>query len=1204
MPPASLRPIDPTVRWWAYRNDFDQIEEAELQLDGDRVPVSRLRRWHQWMHLCVGCIEVKGVGKHPQAVSFVQSVAAKFRQFAPAAACISPASSMSSIDRDDDTDNIVAFQYSGRGRESGVHISSSPRRPRVNNGSTALHWAAWKNHVALVEHFTSRNIEIGVTDRAGNTALHCAARRGSIQAGRILIANKIAIGTVNSYGKSALDIANERGFVEMADVIKKAIKRAAVVEATEGGEDLEEGWDVTMLEEMLEGGLGPYGGDAETVAAELGYEKVRFCTIRREPGEKLGVQLKSSKEHAGTLAGKVVPGSPADRTGVIVPGDLIVAVQRQSVFELSHTEILAIVKSAGEGVLELAVVRPVREDLDFLRFGPADEGPAFSITKSFPIPSHSAGSGEPNIMEAGAKLSVQPRATSASLVPSPSRLSTTSTEPNSPLANFTAGAAAGPAYEINNTSSADIPIIRAASPDSLEPEPITISEPDSQTSTTVKFVLEQPSPVFHAGQALRLVLPTWCCTRVLRHIRVVHLKYPDGWRTVGPVPDQHKMVDAEPVRQNVKVWGCCLLADDKASQGMGKYMVPGATVMLHSFSELELDGHLATILQIQDGGKVDVQLKKTGYRLLTSTDHLRIIYKDAGWWSFTPKLQPTEHFTDKQGVKLSFSDSEVWQHSWYNNWCGNVGVIHAGAVEVTTSGSGEHSRAIVAQVEVEFYPDFVPTSVGQNIKVEEVIKVPGLLKFSPIFSGLRGTRTPATFHPKVWMQSKKVLDDGVKLQRSFEVESVPPRSYKGHRAPPVLLGNIEPAVEGHHASMISEEGLEAWQIGSGWQPDGDLYIPVRPTPKVEGRPFVNSSGELRIPLPDGLRLLGVEIAVIALASEYSSISTASAQPMVWAKLSTFNSSDVFRHRLVETSTVISGGPPDNRFVTFVGDELVVGVEYGAVVVIGYRLTTRAIDDAELETALLKHLRDLEMQGLDSKAEKWAANVVAKKVILDRRAVVFPYHPEGSLKGAAILGIGTFGEVLKGFYYGQAMAFKPIKEHPDAKAAKDGEQIVGLSVQRLETREVIAIIAKLMSQVGGHTNVLSYFGIYDQPFEALGTDFRLFVVQEIHQGSLRAKLDAGPLEIEQQLRAMIGICDGMHHLHTRTPRPVLHGDLKAANVMLRADGTACVADFGLGALKAPATERSLGWAAPELICPSAGQPRGLTKATDVYVQIMQ
>jgi len=50
----------------------------------------------------------------------------------------------------------------------------------------------------------------------------------------------------------------------------------------------------------------------------------------------------------------------------------------------------------------------------------------------------------------------------------------------------------------------------------------------------------------------------------------------------------------------------------------------------------------------------------------------------------------------------------------------------------------------------------------------------------------------------------------------------------------------------------------------------------------------------------------------------------------------------------------------------------------------------------------------------------------------------------------------------------------------------------------------------------------------------------------------------------KLKLILDIANGLSYLHSFTT-PVLHCDLKAANVLVNSDGVACLSDFGLSSL---------------------------------------
>jgi len=115
-----------------------------------------------------------------------------------------------------------------------------------------------------------------------------------------------------------------------------------------------------------------------------------------------------------------------------------------------------------------------------------------------------------------------------------------------------------------------------------------------------------------------------------------------------------------------------------------------------------------------------------------------------------------------------------------------------------------------------------------------------------------------------------------------------------------------------------------------------------------------------------------------------------------------------------------------------------------------------------------------------------------------------------------------------------------------------------------------------------------------------------------------------------LQLLIQVAEGLEYLHTRNP-PVIHGDLKAANVLVSELGEACIADFGLAELviewnklsltaSNPATEQvkpslvsnhesdvssdwhlagNPRWQAPELLDPGTDETPRRSKQSDIF-----
>jgi hypothetical protein len=116
-----------------------------------------------------------------------------------------------------------------------------------------------------------------------------------------------------------------------------------------------------------------------------------------------------------------------------------------------------------------------------------------------------------------------------------------------------------------------------------------------------------------------------------------------------------------------------------------------------------------------------------------------------------------------------------------------------------------------------------------------------------------------------------------------------------------------------------------------------------------------------------------------------------------------------------------------------------------------------------------------------------------------------------------------------------------------------------------------------------------------------------MLQRAKQGNVKGWLTVFRTLVEWACPAQ-QVASGMAFLHERKPSPVLHGDLKAANILLENDGRRCViADFGLagwaheqgGSAAARRGALSVSVAPPEVRCitPCLLQD---SKAVDAFV----
>ena len=107
-------------------------------------------------------------------------------------------------------------------------------------------------------------------------------------------------------------------------------------------------------------------------------------------------------------------------------------------------------------------------------------------------------------------------------------------------------------------------------------------------------------------------------------------------------------------------------------------------------------------------------------------------------------------------------------------------------------------------------------------------------------------------------------------------------------------------------------------------------------------------------------------------------------------------------------------------------------------------------------------------------------------------------------------------------------------------------------------------AQLLAQVD-HANIASVYGLEEID------GVRLLVMQLVDGQDLHARLDAGPMDLEQSLQTALQVARALEFAHERG---VIHRDLKPANVMVDDDGRVTLLDFGLAKAFAPDSSGSM------------------------------
>ncbi|KAJ7063859.1 kinase-like domain-containing protein [Mycena amicta] len=134
--------------------------------------------------------------------------------------------------------------------------------------------------------------------------------------------------------------------------------------------------------------------------------------------------------------------------------------------------------------------------------------------------------------------------------------------------------------------------------------------------------------------------------------------------------------------------------------------------------------------------------------------------------------------------------------------------------------------------------------------------------------------------------------------------------------------------------------------------------------------------------------------------------------------------------------------------------------------------------------------------------------------------------------------GGFGDIWKGLIRGQTVSVKSMRlfRDSDIQAA-------------LKEFGQEALIWRQLS----HPNVLPFFGIYY-------LEKRLCLVSPwMENGNIAAYLEKSQVSVSQRLSFMLDIAHGLQYLHGNQ---IVHGDLKAVNILVTPSDRACITDFGL------------------------------------------
>ncbi|KAJ8926057.1 hypothetical protein NQ315_009912 [Exocentrus adspersus] len=144
-----------------------------------------------------------------------------------------------------------------------------------------------------------------------------------------------------------------------------------------------------------------------------------------------------------------------------------------------------------------------------------------------------------------------------------------------------------------------------------------------------------------------------------------------------------------------------------------------------------------------------------------------------------------------------------------------------------------------------------------------------------------------------------------------------------------------------------------------------------------------------------------------------------------------------------------------------------------------------------------------------------------------------------------IGKGRYGEVWRGVWHGDSVAVKIFYSRDEASWTRETE-----------------IYSTILLR---HDNILGYIG---SDMTSRNSCTQLWLITHYHSlGSLYDYLNYTSLSHQQMMKLCITMANGLVHLHTEIfgtqGKPAMaHRDIKSKNILVKINGTCCIADFGL------------------------------------------
>ena len=185
-----------------------------------------------------------------------------------------------------------------------------------------------------------------------------------------------------------------------------------------------------------------------------------------------------------------------------------------------------------------------------------------------------------------------------------------------------------------------------------------------------------------------------------------------------------------------------------------------------------------------------------------------------------------------------------------------------------------------------------------------------------------------------------------------------------------------------------------------------------------------------------------------------------------------------------------------------------------------------------------------------------------------------------------IGEGAYGDVFRGYLWGQEVAIKQIR-------LEKGEEVEEVARVREFRKEM-----KIMRQLR-HPNVVEYLGSCVTGHSlCLLTEY--LVSGSLEDQLLRLRREGKRMRVQRVVGLAMDVAKGLNWLHHKG---IIHRDLKSANILITEAGRAKISDFGLSHVRRRHEESMVGYhglaGSPSYIAPEVLQLKEYGVAADVY-----